>query len=71
LYLKKLKPMTGIITLIVAGTDTGPFDSNADGYSSAFASSVSKLELTNGYPSNDLPGCTTVKNKIYWIMQIL
>jgi hypothetical protein len=32
----------------------------------AFASSVSKLELTNGYPSNDLPiGATTVKNKIY------
>jgi hypothetical protein len=64
--------MTGIITLIVAGTDTGPFDSNADGYSSAFASSVSKLELTNGYPSNDfLLVATTVKNKIYWIMQIL
>jgi hypothetical protein len=57
--------MTGI-TLIVAGTDTGPFDlySNADWYSSAFASSVSKLELTNGYPSNDLPiGATTVKIK--------
>jgi hypothetical protein len=37
--------------------------SNADGYSSAFASSVSKLELTNGYPSNDLPIATTVKIK--------
>jgi hypothetical protein len=53
--------MTGIIT-IVAGTDTGPLIYiQMQTYTSAFAS-VSKLELTNGYPSNDLP-IYTVKIK--------
>jgi hypothetical protein len=37
----------------------------------AFASSVSKLELTNGYPSNDLPIGATVKIKSTDYAQIL
>ena len=53
--------MTVIITLTVAGTDTGPFDlySNTDFYSSAFESGVSKLDLASGYTSNLVPNGTT------------
>jgi hypothetical protein len=42
--------MTGI-TLVVAGSDTGPFNlySNADGYLSAFASNVTRAQLLAGY----------------------
>jgi uncharacterized delta-60 repeat protein len=54
--------MTGIITLVVAGSDTGPFNlySNADGYLSAFASSVTRAQLLAGYITNDLPAGTTL-----------
>jgi hypothetical protein len=65
--------MTGI-TLVVAGSDTGPFNlySNADGYLSAFASNVTRAQLLAGYITNDLPaGTTLVKVKSLGIVQTL
>ena len=52
--------MTVLITLTLAGTDTGPFNlySNTDFYSSAFESGVSKLDLTSGYISSIVPDGT-------------
>jgi hypothetical protein len=58
--------MTGIIKLTLAGTDTGPFDlySNADNYTSAFESSVTKAQLLVGFPSINIPvNTTTIKIK--------
>ncbi len=59
-----LKPnnMTVLITLGIAGTDSGPFDlySNNDGYTSAFESGVSKAALLAGYPSSLVPDYTVV-----------
>ena len=54
--------MTAIIKLILAGTDTGPFNlySNVDGYVSAFATGVSKSQLTTGYPTSSIPNFTTI-----------
>lgn len=54
--------LTVLITLTAAGTDTGPFDlySNADGYISAFATSVSKATLLAGYTSTVVPNGTTI-----------
>lgn len=53
--------MTVLITLTIAGTDSGPFDlySNLDGYLSAFESGVSKAPLLAGYPSALVPDFTT------------
>lgn len=54
--------MTVLITLTVAGEDTGPFFvlySDVDGYLSAFAT-VSKTDLLNGYSCNTVPDGTTV-----------
>ena len=53
--------MTVLITLTIAGTDSGPFDlySNLDGYTSAFESSVPKASLLAGYPSSLVPDFTT------------
>lgn len=53
--------MTVLITLTTAGADTGPFNlfSDANGYTSAFALGVSKLDLEAGYPSNVVPDETT------------
>jgi hypothetical protein len=53
--------MTVLITLTIAGTDSGPFDlySNLDGYLSAFESGVSKASLLAGYPSSLVPDFTT------------
>lgn len=53
--------MTVLITLVTAGTDSGPFDlySNLDGYSSAFESGVSKASLLAGYASALVPDYTT------------
>ena len=56
--------MTVLITLTTAGADTGPFNlfSDANGYTSAFAVGVSKLDLEAGYPSDLVPdGTTTIK----------
>lgn len=58
--------MTVLITLTIAGADSGPFDlySNLDGYVSAFETGVSKAALLAGYSSALVPnGTTTVRIK--------
>ena len=54
--------MTVLITLTVAGTDSGPFNlfSNVDGFTSAFETGVSKASLLAGYSSALVPDYTTV-----------
>jgi hypothetical protein len=54
--------MTVLITLTLAGADTGPFDlfSNLDAYTSAFETGVSKASLLAGYPSALVPDYTTI-----------
>jgi hypothetical protein len=54
--------MTVLITLTVAGTDSGPFNlySNLDGFTSAFETGVSKAALLAGYSSALVPDFTTV-----------
>jgi hypothetical protein len=54
--------MTVLITLTVAGTDSGPFNlySNLDGYTSAFESGVSRAALLAGYASALVPDFTTI-----------
>jgi len=53
--------MTVLITLTVAGSDSGPFNlySNLDGYTSAFESGVPKASLLAGYSSALVPDFTT------------
>jgi len=53
--------MTVLITLTTAGDNTGPFDlySNANGYTIAFATGVSKSALIAGYESTVVPNGTT------------
>jgi hypothetical protein len=53
--------MTVLITLTIAGSDSGPFDlySNLDGYISAFESGVSKSSLLSGYSSSLVPDYTS------------
>lgn len=54
--------MTGIITLNIAGTDTGPFNlySNIGGYISAFAVNITKAQLLAGYVTDAIPNGTTI-----------
>lgn len=54
--------MTVLITLTVAGADSGPFNlySNLDGYTSAFATNISKASLLAGYSSSAVPDYTTI-----------
>lgn len=54
--------MTVLITLTIAGSDSGPFDlySNVDGYTSAFETGVSKAALMAGYSSALVPNGTTI-----------
>lgn len=54
--------MTVLITLTIAGADSGPFDlySDLDGYVSAFETGVSKAALLAGYTSNLVPDGTTM-----------
>ena len=54
--------MTVLITLTVAGADTGPFNlySNLNGYISAFETGVSRAALLAGYSSASAPDFTTV-----------
>ena len=54
--------MTVLITLTVAGADSGPFNlySNLDGFTSAFEVGVSKAALLAGYSSALVPNFTTV-----------
>lgn len=53
--------MTALITLTVAGIDSGPFNlySNLDGYSTAFETSVPKASLLIGYASTLVPDYAT------------
>jgi hypothetical protein len=54
--------MTVLITLTVAGIDSGPFNlySNTDGYISAFETGVSRAALLAGYSSALVPNFTTI-----------
>ena len=54
--------MTVLITLTIAGTDSGPFDlySDINGYTSAFESGVSRASLLAGYSSALVPNFTTI-----------
>jgi hypothetical protein len=57
---------TVLITLTLAGTDTGPFDlySDVDGYVSAFETGVPKASLVGGYVSVLVPdGATVIRVK--------
>ena len=58
----KTNNMTVLITLTLAGADTGPFDlfSNLDAYTSAFETGVPKAALLAGYPSSLVPDYTTI-----------
>lgn len=55
--------MTILTTLTSAGTDSGPFNlySNIDGYTSAFATGVSKASLLAGYSGVAPDGTTIVR----------
>jgi len=54
--------MTAVITLTLAGADTGPFNlySNVDGYISAFANNITRDQLLAGYATDALPDFTTI-----------
>lgn len=54
--------MTVLITLTVAGADSGPFDlySDVDGFVSAFETGVAKASLLAGYSSSLVPNGATV-----------
>ena len=54
--------MTVLIILTTAGADSGPFDlySNLDGYTTAFATGVSKSALLVGYSSAAVPDFATI-----------
>lgn len=55
---------TVLITLTIAGADTGPFDlfSDADGYAAPFTTGVSKAALMAGYVAVSVPdAATTIK----------
>lgn len=51
-----------LITLTIAGSDTGPFDlySDADGYSVPFEINISKALLLAGYLSTSVPNAATI-----------
>jgi hypothetical protein len=56
--------MTVLITLTTAGTDTGPFNlfSNANGFTAAFETNISRAALLAGYTSSLVPaGTTTIR----------
>jgi hypothetical protein len=54
--------MTVLITLTVAGADSGPFNlySDIDGFTSAFETGVSKAALLAGYSSSAVPDYTSI-----------
>ena len=54
--------MTGVITLTIASTDTGPFDlySNINGYISAFAVNITRAQLLTGYSTDAIPDFATI-----------
>lgn len=54
--------MTVLITLTIAGADSGPFDlySNADGYTIPFVTNVTKAALLAGYSTSLVPNTATI-----------
>lgn len=54
--------MTVLITLTVAGTDSGPYNlySNLDGYVTPFETGVTKASLLSGYSSSLVPDYTSI-----------
>lgn len=54
--------MTVLVTLTLAGADTGPFDiySDADGYTTPLATGVSKAALEAGYSLTGVPDLATI-----------
>jgi hypothetical protein len=54
--------MTVLITLTTAGPDTGPFDlySDLDGFTSAFETGVSLIDLLAGYSTALVPDFTNI-----------
>ena len=54
--------MTVLVTLTLAGADTGPFNlySDADGFSIALASGISKAALEAGYSLTGVPDNATI-----------
>lgn len=54
--------MTAIITLTIAGSDTGPFNiySNLDDFTLPFEANVSKTSLQQGFTSSSVPNGTTI-----------
>jgi hypothetical protein len=55
--------MTILIDLSVAGVNTGPFNlySDADNYTSAFATNITRQQLLDGYPAVVDAGTTNIK----------
>ena len=54
--------MTTVLTLVTAGSDSGPFDlySNINGYGNPFEVGVPKASLVNGYTTTKVPDYTDV-----------
>lgn len=54
--------MTGIIQITTIGTDADNFllFSDVDNYLSAFETNVSRQDLINGFPSDNIPNGTTI-----------
>ena len=54
--------MTGIIQILTIGVDADNFSlfSNVDNYISAFETNVSRQDLINGFPSDNIPNGTTI-----------
>ncbi len=54
--------MEAFIKLTTAGNNTGPFDlfSDVDGFTAAFETGVTKVNLLAGYTSTVVPDFTTI-----------
>tara|TARA_R110001606_G_scaffold393979_1_gene564456 strand:+ start:173 stop:463 length:291 start_codon:yes stop_codon:yes gene_type:complete len=54
--------MTGIIQILIIGADADNFllFSDVDNYTSAFETNVSRQQLIDGFPSDNIPNGTTI-----------
>ena len=54
--------MTGIIQILIIGADANNFllFSDVDNYTSAFETNVSRQQLIDGFPSDNIPDGTTI-----------
>ena len=54
--------MTGIIQILIIGADADNFllFSDVDNYTSAFENNVSRQQLIDGFPSDNIPDGTTI-----------